>query len=218
MKKFLFTFVGLLLLAIIFPFRLSTYANYRIDKIVFIDPGHGGYDPGTHSDEILEKEINLKIATNLYDLFIENSSMAFITRSGDYDLSSLNSKNHKLEDLNNRIRAIKNSGAEILISIHLNALRDTSVYGPMVYYRKNDEKSFMLAEIIQKKLNVLSGREKISHPETYFLFKHTTIPAVIIECGFLSNAEERRKLNDSSYQKQLANCIFESVYEFCSIL
>ena len=216
MKKYLIGALLIILAYICFPFGNAEKVNTRINKIVFIDPGHGGYDPGTNSDGILEKEINLKISTFLYEEIINNSGMAFITRSNDYDLSNVNSSNHKLEDMNKRVKAINNSGADILISIHLNALRDTSVYGPMVYYRKNDYSSLQLAELIQSDLNEFSGLKKKVHPETYFLFKHTSIPAVLIECGFLSNPNERKLLNQDHYQKSLATCIFNSLIKYSS--
>lgn len=218
MKKYLFGFIAIFILILFYPLQENKEINSAINKTVFIDPGHGGYDPGTNSDDILEKEINLKIGSYLYEKLLANSFQAYITRSEDYDLSSLNSKNHKQEDLNNRVKAINNSGADILVSIHLNALLNPTVYGPMVYYRKNDDESQKLAQIVQDELNDISGLKKKIHPETYFLFKHTSIPAILIECGFLSNEMERKLLNTSNYQQKLANAIFNSLLKYDTLL
>lgn len=181
---------------------------------LFIDPGHGGYDPGTHREQVLEKDINLDIASFLFEKALGAGAITFLTRSGDYDLSRPDSTNHKSEDLKERVKAINNSGANMLVSLHLNSIADTSVQGPMVYYRQADPISKKLADAVQEELNQLTGMEKIIHPERYYLFRKTSIPAILIECGFLSNAADRRQLLDSTYQEKLSDSIYRGIEKF----
>lgn len=181
---------------------------------VFIDPGHGGYDPGSERDQVLEKDLNLRIGLSLFEQLSSDGVLALSARTGDYDLSSLYSSNHKMEDLRRRAQLINDSGAALLVSIHLNTHRDTSVRGPMVYYRHQDESSKRLAESIQSELNLLTGLDKIIHAENYYLFRATRLPAVLVECGFLSNPNERRSLLSESYQRELAGAIYEGIRRY----
>lgn len=182
--------------------------------VVFIDPGHGGYDPGSSKDSVLEKDINLAISTKLYEKMLGEGMMTLIARNDDYDLSSAFSKNHKMDDLKKRVAMINESGANMLVSIHLNSMRDSSIYGPMVYYRANDETSKVLAQTIQDELNQLSDLNKIIHEENYYLFNKTMIPSVLIECGFLSNDVERNKLISDKYQEQIATSIYNGIHSY----
>lgn len=179
--------------------------------VVFIDPGHGGYDPGSSSGSVLEKDINLAISTKLYEKMLGEGMMTLIARNDDYDLSTAFSKNHKMDDLKKRVKMINDSGANMLISVHLNSMRDSSIYGPMVYYRAKDETSKVLAQTIQDELNELSNLNKIIHEENYYIFNKTFIPSVLIECGFLSNVEERSKLIREEYQEDLAISIYNGI-------
>lgn len=174
---------------------------------VFIDPGHGGYDPGSERDAVLEKDINMKIGGELFEEVLGVGAIAFLSRSSDYDLSRPDATNHKTEDLKERVKNINNSGASLLVSLHLNAMNDERVFGPMVYYREKDPVSRKLAESVQRELNELSGLDKIIHPERYYLFRHTKIPAILVECGFLSNSDERKRLVTPTYQRELAKAI-----------
>lgn len=202
-----------LLIPLLHP-STKTVSKTLVNCGIFIDPGHGGYDPGSSRDAVLEKDINMKIGGELFEEVLSVGAIAFLTRSEDYDLSRPDSANHKAEDLKRRVESINNSGASLLISLHLNAMHDESVHGPMVYYREKDPVSKKFAESVQNELNELSGLNKIIHGERYYLFRHTKIPAILIECGFLSNSIERRKLVDPTYQRQLARAIRSGVETF----
>lgn len=193
-------------------------ASSIFSKIVFLDPGHGGFDNGCTYDDVYEDEINLNIATYLYEECIKNQMICYISRTGDYDLSYFYSKNHKNDDLKKRAKYIEESSCDIFISLHLNSYSSYDVYGPMVYYEKENEKSYLLAEICQKKLNEFTSLNKIVHYEDFYLFKKTSKVGVLIECGFLSNYNERNKLVNKVYQKQLGHIIFLSIEEYFSSL
>lgn len=187
-------------------------------KSIVIDPGHGGKDNGAYYDDVLEDEINLKISLILLDLCLENNMIATITRTDDYDLASLYAKNRKNEDLKRRVKYINITEPDIFISIHLNSYpKDTRVNGPMIYYRNNDEKSYLLGKKIIDKFNEELGYEKPLHKGDFYLLNNTFAPGVFVECGFISNSLERSKLLTEDYQYIIASLIVKGISDFLTI-
>lgn len=182
-------------------------------KIIVIDPGHGGKDPGTTSDTTYEKDINLAISKALEIELSKVGATVILTRDGDYDLSEPNARWRKKSDFDNRINLINNSKANLYLSIHLNYLTNSAYYGPQVFYQ---EKSIDLATIIQKTLNnsLNSDREMKEIPKKTYMYDKLTIPGVLIECGFLSNSEEKKKLITEEYQQKIASLIKDAIIEY----
>lgn len=182
-------------------------------KIIVIDPGHGGKDPGTTSDTTYEKDINLAISKALEIELSKVGATVILTRDGDYDLSEPNARWRKKSDFDNRINLINNSKANLYLSIHLNYLTNSAYYGPQVFYQ---EKSIDLATIIQKTLNnsLNSDREIKEIPKKTYMYDKLTIPGVLIECGFLSNSEEKKKLITEEYQQKIASLIKDAIIEY----
>ena len=182
-------------------------------KIIVIDPGHGGKDPGTTSDTTYEKDINLAISKALEIELSKVGATVILTRDGDYDLSEPNARWRKKSDFDNRINLINNSKANLYLSIHLNYLTNSAYYGPQVFYQ---EKSIDLATIIQKTLNnsLNSDREIKEIPKKTYMYDKLTIPGVLIECGFLSNSEEKKKLITEEYQQKIASLIKYAIIEY----
>lgn len=207
-------FVFALSISIALPLRLSRSVNQLLGYTFVIDPGHGGKDDGTSYGGVAEDEVNLAISTYLYELCIEEGAFVIITRTGDYDLASLYASNRKREDLAKRVAYINQSQANLFISIHMNAYRNESVKGPMVYVKKNDEESHHLGQEILQVFNQEFKQDKPLHEEEFYLFKKTTIPGVLVECGFLSNTEERKLLTTSSYQKKIAKYLYRGIYDY----
>lgn len=210
------SFALILVALIIFPLNLQGFIKVSafVDFILFIDPGHGGLDNGANYDDIYEDEINLGIASKLYEMCIEKNMMAYISRTSDYDLASLYAKNRKREDLNRRAENITHSGCDAFVSIHINKYSDSNVKGAMVYYEKNDDLSYKLSLCIQKELNVLTQSTKKVHSDNFMIFKKCEQPGVLVECGFISNDEERAMLLNDSYQQSLAQAIYVGVYNY----
>ena len=121
----------------------------------------------------------------------------------------------KKSDFDNRIKLINNSGSDLYISIHLNYLEDGSYFGPQVFYKKNDVK---LATLLQKNLNTFanSTRSIKLMPDDTYMYKQLEIPGVLIECGFLSNASDRNKLQNAEYQLKLSKTIANSLVLYFS--
>lgn len=210
------SFILSLIALIIFPLNLQGTINVSafIDFIIFIDPGHGGLDNGADEDSVYEDEINLAVANKLYELCIKKNMIAYISRTGDYDLASLYAKNRKNEDLAKRAEFIEHSNSDIFISIHVNKYSQSKVHGAMVYYEKNNDMSYSLGKYVQKELNLLTQIEKNVHSDNFYLFKKCSVPGILVESGFISNPEERLNLLDDSYQNSLAQAIYQGVYNY----
>lgn len=202
--------------SILFIIMILCFANKIVlaslplaGKLVVIDVGHGGADPGTMSGNIYEKDINLAISKELESELSRLGASVILVRNEDYDLSKPNASWRKKSDFDNRIKMINNSGAHYYLSIHLNYLKDASYYGPQVFYNNKKENNKMIAEHIQNELNkeLKTNREVKMIPSSTYMYKELKVEGVLIECGFLSNAYERSLLVKEEYQKKLAKTI-----------
>lgn len=216
MNKLYILIIGLLLITF---FKVDTFTKSVPTSLfgvnIVIDPGHGGKDNGTCYENVLEDEINLNIATKLMNICIDEGAISSLTRVGDYDLSSQYAKNRKREDLKKRVEFINSSNADYFISLHLNSYpNNKKVYGPMVYYKRNDEESKNIAVNVMNSLNELAKTSKPIHPEDFYLFKHTNAPGILVECGFLSNYKERELLLDNEYQEKIARTIYKGLDDY----
>ncbi|MBQ9833652.1 MAG: N-acetylmuramoyl-L-alanine amidase [Bacilli bacterium] len=179
-------------------------------KTIAIDAGHGGKDPGTTYKDIYEKDINLKISLYLKEMLKNLGANVIMTREGDYDLSSPSAYARKKSDFDNRIKLINNSGTDFYVSIHLNYLTDSRYSGPQVFALKdNMEYAKNIQDYLNK--NLKGDRESKIIPVTTYMYRKLSIPGVLLECGFLSNATERAKLITDEYQKQVAVAIAKSI-------
>lgn len=195
----------------------SVFAKRPLEgRVIFLDPGHGGVDPGSVVGEIYEKNINLNISKYLKEELIKNGATVYLTRDGDYDLGAPNVNYRKKSDFDNRIKRINGSKANIYLSIHLNVLSDTKYSGPQVFYNNKDEKNKVLAEHIQNYLNkkLNSKREVKKIPSSTYMYSKLSISGVLIECGFLSNYKERSLLTTEEYQKKIAMYISEAIQDY----
>lgn len=193
------------------------------NKIIVIDPGHGGVDPGAVSKNgIKEDEINLKIALNLKRLIEQSGGVVIMTRETDkglYTSKSNTLRQMKTEDLHNRKQLIEDSGSQVFISIHLNSFIRPSYYGAQTFYKKGSKDSEHFALIIQKELKNILDKENNRQPQyrdDVFLLNEVTIPSVLVECGFLSNSKEEQLLIDETYQEKIAWSIYIGVMNYFS--
>lgn len=140
-------------------------------------------------------------------------AVVFLTRDGDYDLSSPNVTFRKKSDFDNRIKLINESSASLYVSIHLNYLSDTKYSGPQVFYN-NDNK--LLAETIQNIMNNdLNGDRLVKKiPSDTYMYSKLKVSGVLIECGFLSNTKERELLLTEDYQRKIAKSITKGILEY----
>lgn len=208
--------VLLFLIALIYGgHRLSVVVASNIlqdEKIVVIDAGHGGDDPGKIGiNNALEKEINLQIAKEIKKYLEKAGITVVMTRENDSSL-----KNSKAEDMRERVKIIDESKAKIAVSIHQNSFPSEAEKGAQVFYFSESEEGVKIAQILQNHLKILDPENKreIKENNSYFLLKRTKTPTVIVECGFLSNWEEAEKLTETEYQKEIAQVISEGILAY----
>ncbi len=188
-----------------------------LGKIIYVDPGHGGIDPGAIYKNIKEAPINLEISKKLADTLAEKGAIVYLTRYYDYDLSIPNSSNHKRSDLNQRIKLINESDCSLFLSIHLNADISESWYGAQVFYDDVNSENVVLAEYLQKEFSSsLNSRRNIKQISNLYLYRKALRPGVLVEVGFLSNSNERYLLRQDSYQKKIADTITTGVINYLS--
>ena len=193
-----------------------TADNNRVNLV--IDPGHGGIDAGTiGTDGAKEKDINLSIALILYDFAMVSGISTFLTRDGDYLVYGENDDKTR-SDLYNRMDYINSIENSVLISIHQNHFDDEKEWGMQVWYSPNDDLSKILADNILKidKLNIQQENTRLNKrsDNSYYLLYKSQVPSVMVECGFMSNNEENKKLQENVYQMQLAYSIMLGFSEF----
>lgn len=200
-------------------YGFPVFSTNKEKQVIVIDVGHGGTDPGKVSASgIEEKDVNLQIALFLKDYLIAQDYIVYLTRETDCGLYDDNVSNKKTSDLNNRIRFFNDKNAAYMVSIHQNSYPDTIQHGAQTFYFTNSEVSKAFAESIQTSLLKIDNTNTRSakSSDSYFLLKHSSMPAVIVECGFLSNPEEAARLTDPNYQKQLAYAICMGVCTYDS--
>ncbi|MDO4531966.1 MAG: N-acetylmuramoyl-L-alanine amidase, partial [Bacillota bacterium] len=184
-----------------------------IDAKIVLDAGHGGWDPGkTGTCGEDEKELNLAVTEKLAEYLEQGGGTVILTRREDAALGK-----GKQADLAERRRIINESGADLLISIHQNAFPSAKAQGAQVFYHPNSPKGKELAECVQENLRVrvdTENRREAKENSTYYILRTTEVPAVIVECGFLSNEEEERLLNDGAYQERLAWAIYCGILDY----
>ena len=214
MFKYKIITLFLLLLSIsLFDYSYAKERNYSLkNKIIYIDPGHGGNDPGAMYKDVLEKDINLEISKLLKNELTKKGATVYLTRNGDYDLSVPNTINNKRSDLSRRGNVINKSNCDLFLSIHLNAESSSSWHGAQVFYnsklKENKEIAKIFQNLFKEKLNSDRNYKK---DNTLYLQNRITRPGVLLELGFLSNPNERYLLQTDSYQKKIVNVIIEGV-------
>lgn len=214
---YLICFVIMLAFAILMILAASNISvtvslnNAKLLPTIVIDAGHGGEDGGAVTDSgILEKDINLSIANNTSSLFYLLGFNVTQTRKTDTSLDKNEATIHlrKVSDMKKRLDIFNSSTENNIISIHQNKFPQSKYHGTQIFYSPNNPDSKVIAEnikfTVKKLLQPDNERECKKADSGIYLLKNTGNPAVIVECGFISNDEECKKLIDLEYQKQMA--------------
>ena len=186
-------------------------------KTVIIDAGHGGEDGGAvAADGTVEKDINLKIALQTAKFLKLYGFEVIMTRESD--THTCNGDTFiKREDLENRLNLMKNNPESVFVSIHLNKFTTSAAKGSQVFYSKG-EAAKALGDTIQKSIikNLQIENKRVNKQATSstYLLYNAVVPAVLVECGFLSNEAELLRLKDSTYQQKLAFCITDGILQY----
>lgn len=222
-KKFIFPCVCFALLSAFVFLMISAALNIKVSvssenvksmPTIVIDAGHGGEDGGAVSEiGVLEKDINLSIANDTSALFYLLGFDVTQTRKTDIALDNGEDtiRKRKVSDMKKRLEIFNSSKEITIISIHQNKFSESKYHGTQIFYSPNNPKSKQLADSIKYSVKSLlqpdNERECKKADSGIYLLKNTNNPAVIVECGFISNGEECKNLLDSQYQKQMAYSI-----------
>ena len=182
------------------------------ERVVVIDPGHGGLDGGKVGvNGVEEKEVNLKISLKIKDILKQENISVVMTRTEDERLAET-----QVEDLKARVSLMNEEKPALVVSIHQNSYHEESVHDAQVFYYADSTESERAAGIIQEALKEIDpDNTKAAKPNrTYYILKKTEVPVVIAECGFLSNYEEAEKLADEEYRQKLAEAVAKGILEY----
>ena len=229
-KHIVFGLVSLLLVgASIIEIKSSSEDVIKLmpitNKTIIVDAGHGGIDPGAMTDDesIKEKDVNLKITMKLKELLEASGAMVILTRNDDTSLykeeegKTIRQKYN--ENLKNRKKIIKESSADMFVSIHLNKFEQSKYYGAQTFYPYGKDEDKQLATYIQAELKRVvdnTNNREIKPRNDLYLLKENEIPSTLIECGFLSNDKEAKLLNDEKYQNEIAWAIYVGIQRYFS--
>ncbi len=183
---------------------------------VVIDPGHGGYDGGARARDsgVWEKELTLQISLAVEEALLERGAQVVLTRTRDECLAEEGSgKARKRADLQKRLDIAEHSGADVFLSIHLNEYRDRTESGPQVFYQRGADAGRLLAGTLQEALvsTLAPAKVRAANAGDYYVLRSTSLPAALVECGFLSNPEEEKKLLDRAYHSRIAQAVADGL-------
>lgn len=190
------------------------------DFVIIIDAGHGGEDGGAVSDGgIVEKDINLDISLKLHKLIKLSDFKSVLIRDSDRLMYEEGQENHKkASDITNRINTAKSFENSIFISIHQNKFPIKKYSGLQVYYSKNNTNSEVLGKTIQSNVKNLlqseNNRQIKKADKNIRILDSINSPAVLVECGFLSNDREAELLNTEEYRSKIAYLIYCSIIQY----
>lgn len=195
------------------------------DKTIIIDAGHGGPDGGAvAADGTQEQYLNLDIALKMNEYLTSRGYKTVLTRSDDnsiHDADADTVRKKKVTDLHNRLEIINSTPNPVFVSVHQNYYTESKYSGTQVFYSANNNESSLLAECIQRcvvdSLQPDNTRQIKESGKSIFLLYNSTVPSVLVECGFLSNVQETEKLKDENYRTQMAEAICEGIINYISV-
>lgn len=195
---------------------VETMGGATASKVIIVDPGHGGFDPGkpgiSGKDE---KDLNLEISLKLRDYLEQSGAIVVMTRTTDNDVDGMEGVKHKSKDMVERKKMAV--GGDIVVSIHQNSFSQSSVKGAQAFYSKKSEYGKSLATLIQRSIKENADNQNKREAKSnanYYVLKAIEIPSVIVECGFLTNPEEESRLNDGIYQDKMAWSIYLGIVKY----
>lgn len=204
--------------------RLASADNYRVENVpvIIIDAGHGGEDGGAVGiDGTAEKDLNLSISLKLNEILSAMGYQTRMVRTTDTSIHNADAdtvRERKVSDIHNRAAIMNEYENCIYVSIHQNKYSGSSIWGAQTFYSPNNEESKKLAQLIQASIanNVQPDNKRVikqSGTNIYVLY-NATKPAVMVECGFVSNANELEQLKDDEYQNRMAFAISNGIINY----
>lgn len=180
-------------------------------KVIVVDPGHGGNNPGAVDNGVREADINLGVGLKLRDKLRQAGATVIMTRDSDRNVDA--SASTLAQELQARVDMAEQNHADIFVSVHSNENPDPGIAGAMTFYPKG--KSSALALEVQSALvRETSANDKGTQPATFYVLRNISMPGILVEMGFVSNADEAAKLNSDSYKSRVAQGIFSGIVKY----
>jgi N-acetylmuramoyl-L-alanine amidase len=194
---------------------IETMSWVVTNKVIAIDPGHGGYDSGAIGPGgTKEKDITLSVSKKLAEKFNQVGAVVIMTRDHDCDFLTAGSGTKKKRDLDGRLKIINESSADIYINIQANSF-GSKWTGAQTFYNKKNEDNKKLAESIQSELQVVSDtHRKVKIDTSTYILKNIEKPSVLVEVGFISNPKEEKRLKDPEFQERIAGGIYVGIIKY----
>ena len=186
-------------------------------RVIVLDPGHGGLDNGASVGKVNEDELNLKICFALKTELESRGATVYLTRTDDQDMTKRNYNYSKQDDMYLRALKVDEYQPDLFLSIHLNS-SSSSAWGSQVFYYKNSEDGKRLAKCIHDQMKPVTGTRKNISSCSFYMLRATKSLGVLIECGFISNANERGQLRSAKYHKKLSQAISNGIEDYLSAL
>lgn len=223
LKKYVMemTMAVLLLISVFFLSKEAAVVaneNAGKEKVIVIDAGHGGEDPGMVGiGGLEEKGINLAVSMKLKESLEDQGFTVVMTRTEDQGLYQEGARNKKVQDMQNRIEIMEKAKPLLAVSVHQNSYTEESVKGPQVFYYESSAEGQKLAVSIQNALNTELSVERPRKEKgntSYFLLKKSPCVLNIVECGFLTNEKEAELLQTEEYQQKIVEAVTKGIVQY----
>ena len=201
-------------------------ANFKLENgmkslRITIDPGHGGIDHGAVGTKtgVLEDTLNLDISQMLAKKFMLAGADVLLTRTDEAVVYSDQGDTQKRRDMNYRAKIVNEQNPQVMVSIHMNKYPNAKYSGAQTFYAQGNEEGKLLAQCIQDELisGLTDNNNRQIKTGDFFVLKITKNASALVECGFLSNAAEEKKLCDPEYRKKVAECIFSGICRYLGV-
>ena len=207
-------FISLFLISYEYDVKAEKMPKLLKGVIITIDPGHGGRDPGTRYGKLLEKDLNLEISKSLKKQLEKAGATVYLLREDDVDFSKDSDYLKKRSDLKRRINYIESKKSDIYLSVHLNWYSDYYYGGSEILYSTINPLNYKLALNLTESLTDAGIKTREVKKTNLFLYNHTNTVGVLMECGFLSNADDRYLLQKSDYQEKFSIAISQGIINY----
>lgn len=183
-------------------------------KVIVVDAGHGGRDPGTRYGNTLEKDLNLEIAKVLEKELLKQGAIVYMIRDEDEDLSNSSDYRKKRADLRRRVNFIEEKKSDLYLSIHLNWYKDYYYGGAEILYNNINKNNKVLAANLKESLTNNNIKTRDLKTTNLYMYRNTNVVGVLVECGFLSNKNDRYLLKTKWYQEKFSKALVEGVIKY----
>lgn len=217
MKKAIVTLLCFGIMCLLYKPTLYVASHQSLaQKVIVLDPGHGGLDNGASVGKVNEDELNLKICFALKEELESRGATVYLTRTDDQDMTRRDYLYSKQDDMYLRALKIDEYKPDLFMSIHLNSSH-SSAWGSQVFYYKKSDQGQVLADCIHKRMKEVTGSKKNISSCEFYVLRATESLGVLIECGFISNANERGQLKNSKYHQKLSRSISDGIEDYFQI-